>query len=138
MEKIEEKARVKLGLGKLQRMSGFERYMHFVEKPDKCNECWKWHGTTDIQGYGHLRVDGRKTLAHRYSYQLHLGDFDQSLYVLHKCDNPNCTNPMHLFLGTHMDNMVDMIKKNRAWHSTEERKIFFAKNRTGLKTKATQ
>lgn len=74
--------------------------------------CWVWAGTRDAAGYGKIKIGGRMFRAHRVSYQLfkgEIGDYD----VLHKCDNPSCINPEHLSLGTHGDNMRDMISKGR-------------------------
>lgn len=77
------------------------------------DECWGWNGSTDGHGYGQLRIDGRAFKAHRFSYELHNGPIPDGLDCLHKCDNPPCANPRHLFLGTHRDNMNDMTAKGR-------------------------
>jgi hypothetical protein len=75
--------------------------------------CWLWIGHRDPNGYGRLNVNGQPLLAHRLSWQLHNGDMGDS-YVLHKCDNPQCVNPTHLFLGTQSENCDDMWSKGRA------------------------
>jgi hypothetical protein len=75
--------------------------------------CWLWMGMPDDKGYGHLRVEGKKTLAHRISWKLHNGCIPAELFVLHSCDNPSCVNPAHLFTGTQVDNMKDMAQKGR-------------------------
>ena len=77
-------------------------------------DCWVWNGYFNSTGYGFLNVDGRKTLAHRYSFLLHKGPIPDGLHVLHKCDNPPCTNPDHLFLGTNQDNIADRVAKGRS------------------------
>ena len=61
-----------------------------------------------------MRVHNKHIRAHRFSFELHYGSFDTSLHVLHKCDNPRCVNPKHLFLGTHAQNMKDRNQKGRA------------------------
>ena len=89
-----------------------ERFLEKVEK--KSYGCWEWAASLDKAGYGVFGIESGKPIgAHRYSYALHYGAFKKSLFVLHKCDNPKCVNPDHLFLGTHQDNMDDMVRKGR-------------------------
>ena len=76
------------------------------------DSCWNWIGPKHRQGYEYHK----QMMAHRYSYQYYIGSFPKELHVLHKCDNPSCVNPNHLFLGTHLDNMRDMYSKNRCPH----------------------
>lgn len=94
-----------------------ERFWNFVEKS---NGCWKWKGSKSKDGYGMIGDGkGNVTYAHLVSYQIHYdvippdNSYLGRLCVLHRCDNPECTNPDHLFLGTHTDNMQDMSKKGR-------------------------
>jgi hypothetical protein len=81
------------------------------------DDCWGWSGTKDQHGYGKLsnRI-GRKgspERAHRVSYEYAFGKIPDGLCVCHKCDNPECTNPAHLFLGTQKENMQDCARKGR-------------------------
>lgn len=82
-------------------------------------ECWEWKLRKNKGGYGiivvgsHAKRTKRPALAHRESYKVFKGDFDNKLSVLHKCDNPPCINPEHLFLGTQRDNNIDMRNKGR-------------------------
>lgn len=88
----------------------------FFKKKYKINpntQCWEWILTKNNQGYGRIWFDKKLWLVHRLSYFLHIGDFDNKLYVCHRCDNPSCINPKHLFLGTAKDNSQDMLKKGR-------------------------
>ena len=77
------------------------------------NECWDWSAYRDSFGYGCIGKNYRQDRAHRISWVLHYGKIPKGLCVLHHCDNPPCTNPKHLFLGTHQDNVKDKIAKNR-------------------------
>lgn len=77
------------------------------------DDCWLWLGAKYDGAYGSLRWGDRHDSAHRISYLLAYGEFDRALNVLHKCDNPPCVNPKHLFLGTRTDNMRDKEAKGR-------------------------
>ncbi len=85
----------------------------FWSKVFKSTNCWLWMASKDSKGYGHL-VHCKKTLmAHHLSWKIHHGPIPEGMNVLHKCDNPFCVNPDHLFLGTQLDNMIDMARKER-------------------------
>jgi HNH endonuclease len=74
------------------------------------DECWLWKGKVNNFGYG--RIGGCRT-AHRMAYQLTHGSIPEGTFILHKCDNPPCCNPSHLYAGTPADNVRDMLARNR-------------------------
>ena len=77
--------------------------------------CWVWNGAKRTKfSYGVFSIKHQNHQAHRIAWELVNGSIPDGLFVLHKCDNPPCVNPEHLFLGTHIDNMRDMVKKGRA------------------------
>jgi len=88
-----------------------EKYMPITE-----TGCWIWMAAT-VMNYGVIGIGGRSKgnyLAHRLSWELHRGKIPEGMNVCHKCDNPFCVNPDHLFIGTQQDNVIDMHAKGRA------------------------
>lgn len=79
------------------------------------DECWLWNGRRDPNGYGRIDWKRKPRLAHRVAFFLANPDADQELKVCHSCDNPPCCNPDHLWIGTQIDNINDMIAKGRQW-----------------------
>lgn len=79
----------------------------------KKHECWPWKNSQFRDGYGQIKVFKRNLRAHRVSYYLHYGIDPAENLVCHRCDNPVCCNPFHLFLGTEKDNTQDCKEKGR-------------------------
>lgn len=79
----------------------------------KLGACHVWLGPLDAHGYGMMWVYGTFRKAHRLAWMLAKGTIPEDTHVLHRCDNPACVNPKHLFLGSQHDNMRDMNKKRR-------------------------
>lgn len=99
--------------------NSFEERFWSKVKRMKSNECWEWIGYLKPDGYGLTRnINMKKHNAHRVAWEIIHGEIPKGegyhgYCVLHKCDNRSCVNPSHLFLGTHKDNMRDMVSKGR-------------------------
>lgn len=90
----------------------------FERRFEKGDGCWEWKGAKTKAGYGWFSAK----IASRISWEIYRGKIPKDMLVCHKCDNPPCVNPDHLFLGTHKDNTLDMIKKGRGRMQKEKRK----------------
>lgn len=91
----------------------------FWSKVDTSGDCWIWTGRFKSkqpeEHYGLFYLGGRDILAHRVAYQLTHSPIPDGLFVCHRCDNPPCCNPAHLFPGDQLVNMHDMAAKKRHW-----------------------
>lgn len=130
------KRAVLLGLQPIDRDSklkskAIRRFFSGIKK-DSTTGCWEWSGTKNNHGYGMMGVCTDAILVHRYSWMHHYGEIPDGLIVCHKCDNPPCANPEHLFLGTHKDNVHDKILKGRDINTRNA-----LKSTNALKTKNT-
>lgn len=82
--------------------------------------CMVWTKSKNADGYGLLSWKSRADKAHRVAYELANGPIPEGMKVLHRCDNPPCCNPAHLFVGTQADNVKDCLSKGRAWHQRRQ------------------
>jgi hypothetical protein len=80
---------------------------------DRGSGCWEWTGHRDPNGYGRLNVGNRPVLAHRIAWELFRGPITTADHICHRCDNPSCVRPEHLFKGDHTLNMADKMAKKR-------------------------
>lgn len=92
-----------------------ERFWSQVAKSDGC---WLWQGSRQRLGYGVFSYARRWAFAHRLSWMVHGGTIPEGLCICHRCDNPRCVRPDHLFLGTQADNMRDKVSKGRQSRGT--------------------
>lgn len=85
----------------------------FLKYINKKGECWIWSSARNNKGYGFFSYKGKATLAHRFSYEVYVGNIKKGFQICHICDNPACVNPKHLFMGTQIQNMKDCVQKKR-------------------------
>lgn len=91
-----------------------ERFLPNIYKSS--SSCWLWLGAKISTGYGEVTIQGKTWLAHRFSYLYHKSEDPGSFFVCHTCDIPHCVNPDHLWLGSPVDNVLDMCYKLRHSH----------------------
>jgi len=93
-----------------EQAAGLQGVMANIQKTDTC---WLWTGTRHHTGYGRIEIQGKSMGAHRAIWILLNGPLRPDQHVCHRCDNPPCVNPDHLFIGTRSDNMRDCVAKGR-------------------------
>lgn len=108
-----------------------ENYVAYFEKKTvrvPFSGCWLWTGATQPQGYGILANKSGRYLAHRVSYEKHVGEFDRKLDVLHTCDVKCCINPNHLYLGNDLDNAKDRLERGGYIRKQKEDRTLFCRH----------
>lgn len=90
-----------------------KRFWDKIDKSAGTDGCWIWTASTSSDGYGQFKVAGKVVRSHRLVFELVREQIPSDMHILHKCDVRKCCNPLHLFLGTHADNMNDKVAKGR-------------------------
>lgn len=95
------------------RKFSFEERVKMFTSINPLTGCHEFTGRKDSYGYAQIKLGKKQILVHRWIWMQKHGEISSTIHVLHKCDNPSCINPDHLFIGNHADNMADKAIKNR-------------------------
>jgi hypothetical protein len=95
----------------------------FFSRVKRGDSCWLWEGGRNSAGYGIFSFNGLIRYAHRWMWEYKNGDIPQGLSICHKCDQPRCVNPDHLFPGSQAENMQDCVQKDRHGNKFKKNKV---------------
>lgn len=101
-----------------------DRLLYYTNVPEDPNACWIWQAHKNPAGYGDFYIEDVRYSAHRTSYEVFNGPIPKGVHVLHRCDNPSCVSPRHLFLG---DAKVNSDDKRKKWRHIYGKKQWRAK-----------
>lgn len=110
-QKMARKLGYKVPFNKRRNLYGTKEQLDAVL--DKSGECWMWTKSTNRDGYGCFKYERKTKMAHRVMYEFCKGPIPAGKVVMHSCDNPGCCNPDHLSVGTHAENKMDSVMKDR-------------------------
>ncbi len=115
----------------MPKMTNYEKDVFWakVERGDN-DKCWSWRLVVESNGYANVMFKKKKYKAHRIAYFLHYGVEPGDKLCCHKCDNSRCLNPMHIFLGTYLDNSNDKVAKGRQAFNQGEKNGYSKLNKT--------
>lgn len=103
-----------IGQNQYSGLTANDRFLQKVTINANEKGCWFWNGTKmKGRGYGKILYNGKRLMAHRFSYLMYIGDLEDEMVICHKCDDENCVSPFHLFKGTQKENMKDAQDKGR-------------------------
>lgn len=98
---------------KQEQLHGLTLADRILARTSQGPDCWEWTGSLNSTGYGQINIGNTPRLVHRVSWATFKGPIPDGMDVLHRCDNPKCVRPDHLFVGTHEMNMADKMAKKR-------------------------
>lgn len=109
-------SRVCANIGQHSEQNIARRFFKHIVIPADPTMCWLWQGKRFPNGYGMFTRIRKTLLAHRFSYELHVGPIPKGLLIRHRCDNRPCVNPQHLLPGTQAQNIRDAVERGRMPH----------------------
>lgn len=94
-----------------------------LDRLDRSGPCWLWIGALDTRGRGRVWHAGKLKLHHRAVWEIIVGPIPERALLCHHCDNPQCANPAHLYVGDGKSNVADMFARQRDWQSAQPERL---------------
>lgn len=108
---------------KVEALAGPDRERRIIDRLDRSGDCWLWTGALDGRGRGRVWFGDKLELHHRAVWQILVGPIPAGALLCHHCDNPQCANPTHLYIGDEKTNVADMFERGRAWQQRDPERI---------------